>query len=78
MKLTKRELINTICIDKANLEHIASTGNINGILLIEIERIMDQFKKQESKLNPDWCQHKDTCINKVCIGHPRDCEEDNR
>jgi len=44
----KRKLIKTINIDKANFEHIAKIGNINGTLLIEIERIMDEYAKQES------------------------------
>jgi hypothetical protein len=49
----------------------------------ELGKAIDEaIKLLESKktiaLNPDWCQHPDTCINKVCIGHPRDCEEDNR
>lgn len=44
------------------------------------EAIDEAIKILEPKTdpNPEWCQHKDTCSNKVCIGHPRDCEEDNR
>lgn len=38
-----RDLISTIKINKANLEHIAETGKINGNLLIEIERVMREF-----------------------------------
>jgi len=44
----KRKLIKTINVDKANFEHIAKTGNINGTLLIEIERVMKEYAKQES------------------------------
>lgn len=40
----KRKLINTIKIEKANLEYIAKNGKINGTLLKEIERIMDEYK----------------------------------
>lgn len=43
MDLLKKELIKTIIIDKANFEHIAKTGNINGTLLIEIERVMTEY-----------------------------------
>jgi hypothetical protein len=35
-----KDLISTIKVDKANLEHIAQTGKINGSLLTEIERII--------------------------------------
>jgi hypothetical protein len=43
----------------------------------EVEKIIDN-KVEEIKSNPDWCQHSDTCVNKVCISHPKDCEEDKR
>jgi len=45
----KKELIKSIHIDKANLEHIAKTGNINGTLLIEIERVMEEYAKTCNK-----------------------------
>ncbi len=35
-----KDLISTIKVDKAKLEHIAQTGKINGSLLTEIERII--------------------------------------
>ena len=38
-----RDLIDTIKVDKANLEHVASTGKINGTLLVEIERVMKEY-----------------------------------
>ena len=44
----KRDLIKTIHVDKANLEHIAKTGNINGTLLIEIERVMTEYSQQQA------------------------------
>ena len=34
-----RDLIKTIIVNEANFEHIAKTGNINGTLLTEIERV---------------------------------------
>lgn len=37
-----RDLIKTIHVDKANFEHIAKTGVINGTLLLEIERVLDE------------------------------------
>ncbi len=39
------QLINTITINKANLEHIAKTGKINGSLLAEIKRVMNEYDK---------------------------------
>lgn len=44
----KRELINTIKIDAANLEFIAKTGKINGTLLIEIERVMTEYARKQA------------------------------
>lgn len=37
------DLIATIKVDKANIEHIAKTGKINGSLLLEIERVMKEY-----------------------------------
>lgn len=51
---TKRELIASIVNNKANLEHIAQTGNINGSLLIEIEKVMQNYADQESKAFANW------------------------
>lgn len=42
-KNIKRKLINSIHVNKGNFDHIANTGNINGTLYIEIERIMDEY-----------------------------------
>lgn len=62
----KRELIKTIQINKANLEHIAKTGNINGTLLIEIERVMAEYA--QSQANIQRCKQKQlqytVCYNK--------------
>ena len=64
---TKEELIKTIHVDKSNLEHIAKTKNINGALLNEIRRVMEEYKNQRKKRcplclkngdNPSFCQHK--------------------
>ena len=54
MDLTKRELIKTISIVQGNLSYIEKTGNINGTLLIEIERVMDQYAQQEAKAYANW------------------------
>jgi len=54
MDLTKRELIKTISIVKGNLSHIESTGNINGTMVIEIERVMQQYAEQEAKAYANW------------------------
>jgi hypothetical protein len=47
MEKTKRELIKSIFIAGGNLEHIAKTKNINGTLLGEIERVMEEYKNQK-------------------------------
>ena len=44
---TKRDLIKTISIVRGNLSHIESAGNINGTLLIEIERVMEEYAQQQ-------------------------------
>ena len=46
----KRELIKTIVVIPSNLEHIAKTGIINGTLLVEIERVMETYAAQQSKM----------------------------
>jgi hypothetical protein len=51
MKNMKRELIKTIKVDKANMLHIAESGKINGTLLLEIERVMDDYKNNDSNQN---------------------------
>jgi hypothetical protein len=54
MDLTKRELIKTISIIQGNLSYIEKTGKINGTLLIEIERVMEQYAQQEAKSYANW------------------------
>lgn len=44
---TITDLISEIKVDKANLEHIAQTGKINGSLFIEIQDKMRAFASQE-------------------------------
>jgi hypothetical protein len=44
----KRDLIKTIHVDRANFNHIASSGRINGTLLIEIERVMAEHAQKQS------------------------------
>lgn len=39
-----KDLINSIIINKANLEHIAETGIISGTLLKEIERVLKEIE----------------------------------
>jgi hypothetical protein len=41
-----KELIKTICVDKANFQHIGNTGIINGTLLLEIKRVMTEYTQQ--------------------------------
>jgi inorganic pyrophosphatase len=40
----KYKLIKSINVNRANFEHIAQTGNINGILLTELYRVMEEYK----------------------------------
>lgn len=42
-----REIISKIIINKANLDHIASTGRVNGGLLVSIERAMEQYASSQ-------------------------------
>ena len=60
------KLIKTINVDRANFEHIATTGNINGTLLIELVRVMKEYHLQQlaltevvqakpEKLQPKYC-----------------------
>ena len=46
---TKKELIESISIIDGNLSHIESTKIINGTLLIEIERVMEQYAQEQVK-----------------------------
>ena len=46
----KRELIKTIAVIPSNFEYIAKTGIINGTLLVEIERVMEAYAAQQSKM----------------------------
>ena len=39
----KKELIDGIHVVKSNLEYIAKTGKINGTLLVEIKRVMEEY-----------------------------------
>lgn len=48
-KIMIRDLIKTIHIDKSNLEHIAKTGVINGTLLIEIERVFEDYAQEKRR-----------------------------
>lgn len=45
----KRDLIRTIRLDSANLDHISKTGKINGTLLIEIERVMSEYANAQRR-----------------------------
>jgi len=45
MDKIKRDLINSIIINKANLDNISENKIINGTLLVEIERVMDAYSK---------------------------------
>ncbi|MDE1191853.1 MAG: hypothetical protein PW786_06925 [Arachidicoccus sp.] len=39
---TIKELIQSIPVNRANFEHIAQTGRINGSLLVEIEKMIEK------------------------------------
>ena len=66
---TKKDFIKTISIVRGNLSHIESTGNINGTLLIEIERVMEEYAQQQVKnLNIPAVMGELTCDSCGC--HP--------
>lgn len=46
-KKTPRDFIKGISVDKANLQHIAETGVINGSLLVDIEYAIRDYAAQE-------------------------------
>ena len=43
MEDLKDKLIQSILVDKSNFKHIASSGKINGTLLVEIKRVMETY-----------------------------------
>jgi hypothetical protein len=45
--LTLEEAIKSIHVDKANLQHIAETGKINGTLLTEIKKVLDLYAQSK-------------------------------
>ena len=45
----KRDLIGTIYVNEANFNHIKDTKHINGTLLLEIERIMEEYYELKIK-----------------------------
>lgn len=47
---TKKDLINEIKVNAANFEYCAKTGKINGSLLVDIERIMQEYTDQQLRL----------------------------
>lgn len=51
--MTKRELISSIKTNRANIQSIADTGIISGSLLVDIEKIMEQYKGERFKKPTD-------------------------
>lgn len=49
MSKTIREHISNIQVEKSNLEHIAKTGEINGSLLISIEKAMRDYIQSQTQ-----------------------------
>jgi len=51
-----KDLIDSVEVNKSNLEHIAKTGNINGGLLVELRRILTaQAEKYQNEIK-QWKQ----------------------
>lgn len=48
---TKEELIDSIIVNSANFEYCAKKGKINGSLLADIERIMQEYADQQCAIN---------------------------
>lgn len=49
MEELKDKLIQSIHVDKSNFKHIASKGNINGMLYVEIKRVMEEYLTENLK-----------------------------
>ncbi len=49
MEDLKDKLIQSILVDKSNFKHIASSGKINGTLLVEIKRVMETYLNENLK-----------------------------
>lgn len=49
MSKTIREHICNIQVEKSNLEHIATTGQINGSLLISIEKAIRDYSQSQTQ-----------------------------
>lgn len=47
MEKTARDYISEIKLNRANVEHILQYGNINGSLLVDLERIMNLYADQK-------------------------------
>lgn len=45
----KKALINAMSVNAANLNHIASSGKINGTLMVETERILEEYAEYRVK-----------------------------
>ena len=43
----KRELIRKIHVDRANFQYCGDNGRINGTLLVEIERVMEEYANMQ-------------------------------
>ena len=57
MDKTNEELIASITVNESNFNYIAKTGKINGSLLQDIRRILDE-KAQQSKERKCYIQQK--------------------
>lgn len=44
---TPEEIIQSIRVNKANLDHIASTNKINGSLFVDFKRCLEEYGKQQ-------------------------------
>lgn len=49
MEGLKDKLIESIDVNKANFEYIASKGYINGTLYVEIKRVMEEYLTENLK-----------------------------
>lgn len=49
MSKTIREHISNLQVEKSNLEHIASTGQINGSLLLSIENAIRDYSQSKTQ-----------------------------
>lgn len=63
----KKALINAMSVNAANLNHIASSGKINGTLMVETERILEEYAEYRVKQLQEEVERLRSIINEVRV-----------